>query len=59
MTPEAVEHGVYSKIENSKLKGIILATDGLNYSILGMDAKQVWEKFKNKVQIFLLGKLEQ
>lgn len=43
MSPEAVEHGVHKQVNNHEIRGILLASDGFDYSLLGMDEKRVFD----------------
>lgn len=51
---KAVEHGVTVELDNSKIDGVILASDGLDYAILGLDNNQVYKIIQDKGFSYLL-----
>lgn len=48
MELEAVKYGVHKQIGNRQIKGILLASDGFDYSFLEMDKKQVFEEVQKQ-----------
>lgn len=51
---KAVEHGVMIDLDNSQIDGVILASDGLDYAILGLDENQVYKIIQDKGFNYLL-----
>ena len=45
-TPGTAKHGKYLTLNNADIEGILLATDGFDYSILGINEKEVYELVK-------------
>lgn len=51
---KAVEHGVTIELDNSQIDGVILASDGLDYAMLGLDENQVYKIIQDKGFNYLL-----
>lgn len=45
-TPGTAKHGICVEFDNSEIEGIILATDGFDYSMLDLNEEQVYEAVK-------------
>ena len=54
---EAVEHGITLNLDNYKIDGILLASDGLDYSILGLDNEQAYQLIQDKGLDYLVKKI--
>lgn len=56
---KAVEHGVTVELDNSQIDGVILASDGLDYAILGLDENQVYKIIQDKGLDYLLERIRE
>lgn len=56
---EAVEYGVTIDLDNSQIEGVILASDGLDYSILGLDDNQAYKIIQDKGFEYLLNMIRE
>lgn len=45
-TPETAQHGICVTLDNTQIEGIILATDGFDYSMLNLNEKEVYSLVK-------------
>lgn len=54
---EATKHGVTIQLDNEQIDGIILASDGFEYDLLGLGAKEVYKLIYDKGADFVVRKL--
>lgn len=54
---EAAQHGISIRLENNQVDGIILASDGFEYSLLGMEAQEVYHLIYEKGADFVVRRL--
>lgn len=53
-TPGISKHGICITLNNEELEGIILSSDGFNYSILNLNGKQLYELIKQEGTSYVL-----